>query len=121
MVRTIRGAVTTENMQESILADTTVLLSEIIERNALRNDDILSILFTSTRDLDAVYPAVAARALGIMEAGLMCAQEMYVAGSLERCVRVLVTVESDKAQGDMQHAYLKDAARLRPDLVKKGS
>jgi len=117
--RTIRGAITTENTKDAILADTTAMLSEIIEKNALTSQDIVSILFTCTKDLTAVYPAVAARALGITEAGLMCAQELFVEGSMEKCVRVLLTVDSDKAQNEMRHAYLKDAERLRPDLAGK--
>jgi len=118
--RTIRGAITTENTREAILADTSVLLAVILEKNALPVSDIISILFTCTKDLTAVYPAVAARGLGITEAGLMCMQELFVDGSLERCVRVLVTIESDKPQAEMRHAYLKEAERLRPDLMNKG-
>ena len=116
-VRMIRGAITTENDKEEILADTTALLQEIIARNALAVEDIVSIWFTATRELTAVYPAVAARAIGITEAGLMCGQELYIEGSMPKCVRVLVTIDTDLAQGAMQHVYLKDAVRLRPDLA----
>ena len=117
---TIRGAISTENDRESILADTTALLQEMILRNGLQNEDILSVWFTATRDLDAVYPAVAARGLGLTEAGLMCAQEMAVAGSLEKCVRVLATVQTEKKQAGMRHVYMKEAAKLRPDLAREG-
>jgi len=120
-VRTIRGAITTENTREDILADAEALLRAIIERNTLSQEDIASILFTCTRDLTAVYPAVAARALGLTEAGLMCAQELYVEGSMEKCVRVLVTVESDLKQGEMKHIYMKEAMQLRPDLADRGA
>jgi len=119
-ITTIRGAITTENDRESILADTSALLQEIIAKNVLVNEDIVSIWFTATRDLDAVYPAVAARALGLTEAGLMCAQELYVKGSMKKCVRVLLTVQTDKKQADTKHVYMKEAAKLRPDLARKG-
>jgi len=117
-IATIRGAISTKNDRESILADTTTLLQEVIARNGLANEDILSIWFTATRDLDAVYPAVAARGLGLTEAGLMCAQELYIQGSMEKCVRALLTVQTERKQAKMKHVYMKEAAKLRPDLAK---
>lgn len=115
----IRGAITVqENSKEAILQQTEILLKEIIEKNHLQNEDILSIQFTGTKDLDVAYPAVAARALGITEAALMCMQEMYVVGSLERCIRCVIICESEKKQGDVNHIYLEKAAALRPDLKK---
>ena len=81
----IRGAVTVDaNTREDILLNTRNLLKEIINQNSLKIEDIVSVLFTATRDLDAAYPAVAARELGIVSASLMCAQEMYVRDSLEK-------------------------------------
>lgn len=116
----IRGAVTVEeNSRECIWENTKLMLNEIINANNIDIEDIVSILFTCTRDLDAAYPAVAAREIGIVDASLMCVQELYVKGSLEMCVRVSVTVETEKKQKDMKHIYLKEAKRLRPDIVNK--
>ncbi len=116
----IRGAITIEeNTKECIWSNTELMLSEIIKRNSLSAEDIISVVFTATRDIDAAYPAVALRKMGITEASLICMQEMYVKGSLEMCIRVMVTVNTDKAQRDMEHVYLKGAVVLRPDLVNK--
>ena len=111
----IRGAITAEeNSKACIWENTKIMLNEIIKQNNLNIDDIVSIFFTCTRDLDEAYPAVAARELGIVDAALMCVQELYVKGSLEMCIRVAVNVETDKKQKDMNHIYLKGAERLRP-------
>ena len=115
----IRGAITVqENSKEDILRQTEVLLKAMIEKNHLENEEILSIQFTATKDLDAVYPAVAARVLGITEAALMCMQEMYVRGSLEKCIRCAMICEIEKKQSEVIHVYLEKAAVLRPDLKK---
>ncbi|MDD3570012.1 MAG: chorismate mutase [Lachnospiraceae bacterium] len=114
----IRGAVTAENSKNDILAKTKELLIEIIEENNLNIDDITSILFTATKDLDKVYPAVSAREIGITYAALMCFQEMYVEGSMEKCIRVTVMTESDKKQKDAKHVFLGEAQKLRPDLKR---
>ena len=114
----IRVAITAENTKEDILAKTELMLKRIIEENDIETDDILSILFTATKDLDKVYPAVAARGLGITRAALMCMQEMYVEGSLQKCIRVMVTVKSDKNQKEANHVYMGEAEKLRPDLKK---
>ena len=117
----IRGAVTVDaNTREDILLNTRNLLKEIINQNSLKIEDIVSVLFTATRDLDAAYPAVAARELGIVSASLMCAQEMYVRDSLEKCIRVQVEAETVKSQADVRFVYLKDAVKLRPDIAGKG-
>ena len=119
--RTIRGAITTENTTEAMLADTKAMLNALIEENNLSLEDITAIWFTATVDLNAAYPAVAARAMGITQASLMCAQEMAVEGSLPLCLRCMVSIESPLAQSRMKHVYLKDAAVLRPDLSKGNS
>ncbi len=116
----IRGAVTVEeNSRECIWENTKLMLNEIINANNINIEDIVSIYFTCTRDLDAAYPAVAAREIGIVDAALMCVQELYVKGSLEMCVRAAVNIETYKRQKDMKHIYLKGAQRLRPDIVNK--
>lgn len=116
----IRGAITAEeNSKACIWENTKIMLNEIIRQNNIDINDIVSIFFTCTKDLDQAYPAVAARELGIVDAALMCVQELYVKGSLEMCIRVAVNIETDKKQKDMNHIYLKGAERLRPDIVKK--
>ena len=116
----IRGAVTvTENTAEAITEASKELLTEIIRDNGLNLDQIIDITFSATKDLNAVYPAVAARELGIVEAGLFCVQEMDVTGSLPMCLRILLHGEiPGKKQSDMRHIYLKGAEILRPDLAK---
>lgn len=116
-IAVIRGAITVEeNTKEQILENTTMLLQEIISQNSIALPDIVSVIFTATKDIDAAYPAVAARALHITEAGLMCMQEMYVEGSLPRCIRVMIQLQSERQQSEMKHVYLKEAVGLRPDL-----
>jgi chorismate mutase len=113
----IRGAITVDsNTTEETLKATTELLNSIIEANHLTQDEIVSILFTCTRDLDQAYPAVAARNIGITKAALMCVQEMYVQGSLAMCIRVMIQIQSERTQTMCKHIYLKKAAALRPDL-----
>lgn len=117
----IRGAITiTENKKEFILAATSRVLNEIIKENGITLSNIIQIHFTGTKDLTAVYPAVAARELGITEAALMCFQEMYVEGSLSMCIRVDMLVEEKHLnRQNVKHCYLEKAAGLRPDLVKE--
>ncbi len=119
MTASIRGAITVEeNDKEQIYAATTEMMNEIIGANNINIDDIVSVVFTATNDLDKAYPAVAARQIGITGAALMCVQEMYVEGSLRKCIRVMVTVEGDYDRKTIKHAYLKGAVGLRPDLKK---
>jgi len=115
-MRAIRGAITAENTQTDILEGAEQLLTQIMLRNNLAIDDIISITFTCTKDLNAAYPAAAARNMGIVRAALMCVQEMDVAGSMAKVVRVCVLAEANTAQTDVAHVYLRDAAHLRPDL-----
>jgi cytidylate kinase len=116
----VRGAITIEeNTREQVLENTKVLLNEIIKINNIDVKDIISITFTATKDIDAAYPAVGAREIGIVDAALVCFQEMYVVGSLKMCIRAMVMLNSDKPQSELKHAYLKGAQVLRPDLVKK--
>lgn len=117
---TVRGAITVkENKKTEVLSKTRAMLSSILKENNINNEDILSILFTATSDIDCVYPAVSAREIGITQASLMCMQEMSVKGSLEKCIRVMLTAESNLKQKDVKHIYLEGASSLRPDLIKK--
>ena len=114
----IRGAITVEeNSKREILENPKKMLFAIIERNELKIEDIIQIQFTMTKDLDAVYPAVAAREIGITDAALMCMQELYVQDSLEKCIRCTVLCNIEKKQRDIFHVYLSGAKSLRPDLA----
>jgi chorismate mutase len=116
--RGIRGAITVErNHREDILAATTELLQALIQRNELQAEDIASAIFTVTDDLDAAFPALAARTLGWTEIALICTREIPVPGSLDKCIRVLLHVNTEHSAAELQHVYLRGAARLRPDLA----
>ena len=120
--RGIRGAVTVEaNTAATIKAAVRVLLEQIVAANALDVVDVASVIFTATPDLDAVYPAVAAREMGWTHTPLLCMQEMAVQGSLPRCIRVLLHWNTDRAPADIHHIYLGDARALRPDIVNHES
>jgi len=95
------------------LTATKELLAAIEKRNQLKIEDIASIIFTVTKDLDAEFPAVAARELGWNETPLLCNYEIDVPKSLPKCIRVLLTVNSDKSQKAIQHVYLREAVKLR--------
>lgn len=114
--RGIRGAITvSENSAEEILAATRELLQAIIEANQVNPEDISSIYFTTTPDLNAAYPALAARQLGWADVALMCAHEMDVPGGLPRCLRILIHWNTTRGAKDIVHIYLKEARTLRPD------
>jgi len=117
-VRGIRGAIDVISDQpEEILAATRELLEAILLANsALQPVDLASVLFTVTDDLQSTYPAQAARQMGWGEVPLMCGREIPVSGSLPRCVRVLLHWNTDLAQADIGHVYLRGAIALRPDL-----
>ena len=115
--RGIRGATTVErNAQEDIQQATTELLQLLIHRNDLQAEDVASAIFTVTEDLDAVFPALAARSLGWTEIALMCAREIPVPGSLEKCIRILLHVNTMRSAAEIQHVYIRGAVNLRPTL-----
>ncbi len=119
MVRAVRGAITVEeNSREEILQATEAMLKTIFERNAIPAADMVNMIFTLTPDLDAVFPAVAARQMGITNVPLMCMQEIPVAGALPKCVRVLIQFNTEKGLDEIRHVYLREAVRLRPDLAQ---
>ena len=122
MVRGIRGAVTVDsNTSEAVQEATKWLLASMIECNQIQLEDIASAFFTGPTDLDVEVPARAARDLGWTMVPMFCMQEMMVKGSLPRCIRVMLHVNTDKTQEDIQHIYLGEAANLRPDLVEGGN
>ncbi|GAC1394773.1 MAG: chorismate mutase [Ktedonobacteraceae bacterium] len=115
--RGIRGATTVErNDREDILAATTELLQLIVERNDLQTEDIASAIFTMTEDLNAEFPAIAARSMGWTETALMCMREIPVPGSLGSCIRVLLHVNTTRSGSEIQHVYLRGAVNLRPNF-----
>ena len=118
-VRGIRGATTVDrNTPEAIVAATRELLEEMAGRNDIRADDVASAWFSTTRDLDAEFPAVAARSdMGWTDVALMCGHEIGVPGSLPHCLRVLLHVNTQRAQKEIQHVYLRGATVLRPDVA----
>jgi chorismate mutase len=114
--RGIRGATTVDaNTKQSIYASTKELLHEIIKANGVGNDDITSIIFTVTDDLNAAFPARAAREMGMSNTPLLCSREINVPDSLQSCLRILILFNTDKKPDDIKHIYLKGAAVLRSD------
>ena len=100
------------------MADAVVeLLTQMLERNGLGFDDLVSVLFTATPDLHCAFPAAAARGLGLRDVPLICAQELDVEGAARRVVRVLIHAESDLPRADIAHVYLRGAEVLRQDLA----
>jgi chorismate mutase len=117
MVRGIRGAITVEeNTTEQIDLATQEMLRAIVEANSLKVNDIISVLFTVTPDLNAAFPAKSARMLGWQSVPLMCSTEIPVPGALPRCIRVLLHINTEKSQEDVHHVYLRRAVQLREDL-----
>jgi chorismate mutase len=104
------------NSRDEILEQTRKLLALLIRCNDIEQQDVASAVFTVTNDLNAEFPALAARQLGWLDVPLLCSYEVDVPGALRRCVRVLVHWNTNTPQGEIVHVYLKDAQRLRPDL-----
>lgn len=118
MVRGVRGATTVaEDTPEAIIDGAVALLREVITLNGIQEEYVASVLFTTTPDLTAAYPARAARLLGWESTALMGMQEMAVPGGLERCIRVLVHWNTAKGLDELVHVYMNGAERLRPDFL----
>jgi chorismate mutase len=119
-VRGIRGATTVAtNDAAEVLAATRELLREMIACNEIDPTEVASAIFSTTPDVTAEFPAVAARQLGWISVPLMCTHEMAVPGSLPGCIRVLIHLNTDKPQSDIRHIYLREAVVLRRDLQEK--
>ena len=120
--RGVRGATTArDNSAEAIIAATRELLEAVVEANAIAADEVASVIFSASPDLDAAYPAVAAREMGWTDVPLLCLQEMAAQGALTRAVRVLIHWNTATPPGDIAHVYLHDARQLRPDLAQRGA
>ena len=116
-VRAVRGATQVDaDERDQVLDATSELLTEVLARNGLANDDLISVLFTATPDLRSEFPAYAARQMGITDVPLMCACEIDVPGAMPRVLRLLAHVETDRPRADIRHVYLRGAAALRTDL-----
>lgn len=119
MCRGVRGATSADaNTKEAIVAATRELLEALIAANGMDPADIASVFLTATPDLNAEFPAQAARQLGWEDAALLCAQEIAVPGATPGLVRVLIHWNTPKTQAEVRHVYLKGAQALRPDRVK---
>ena len=116
-VRAIRGATQVDvDEKEHVLAVTRELVAELLEGNKLEPDDVISIVFSATRDISSVAPALAARQLGLHEPALLCLQEMHVEGAMPRLVRLLAHVETDLARDRVQNVYQRGTEVLRGDV-----
>ncbi|HVX21885.1 MAG TPA: chorismate mutase [Acidimicrobiales bacterium] len=116
-VRALRGATTVEEDTTDQVTDRVQeLLREVMDRNGLVEDDVISILFTATADVVSMFPATAARGIGFGAVPLLCAAEIPVPGAMSHCVRVLLHVDTDRPRQDLRHVYLHGAKGLRDDL-----
>jgi chorismate mutase len=118
-VRAIRGAVQVDaDERDAILEATAELVAEVMTRNDLTNDDVISVLFTVTPDLTAEFPALAARKIGFHDVPLLCATEIAVPGAMPRVVRLMAHVDTERPRSQIQHVYLRGAAALRLDIAQ---
>lgn len=114
--RGIRGATTVDaNTREAIFQATTELLTQMVVANGVETGEVASVIFTTSRDLNADFPALAAREMGWNDVALLCAHEMDVPGSLPMCLRILLHVNTEKRAEEIVHVYLRGARVLRPD------
>lgn len=118
-VRAVRGAVQVEaNERAAILEGTAELVTEVMGRNSLTTDQVISVIFSATADLNAEFPALAARKLGFQEVPLLCCSEISVPGAMPRVVRLMMHVETEMTRPQIQHVYLRGAAALRQDIAQ---
>ena len=116
-VRALRGATTVDRDDPAHITERVVaLLEQMIERNGVHHDDLISILFTATDDIHSIFPATAARSVGLGDVPLICARELDIVDGTRMCIRVMAHLESDRARADLRHVYLEGARGLRDDL-----
>jgi chorismate mutase len=116
-VRAVRGATTVdEDSPEAVTERVVALLGQILERNGLVEDDIISILFTATEDIVSTFPATAARSMGLGAVPLICARELSISGAVKHCIRVMLHVTTERRRDEIHHVYLEGAQGLRDDL-----
>lgn len=118
-VRALRGATTVDaDAPDRVMDRVKALMHELFERNGLEAEDVISIFVTGTPDITTIHPAAAVRAYGLPEVPLLGAQELLIDGTLARCVRVMLHIETDKPRSELRHVFLEGAVVLRPDLVE---
>ena len=118
-LRAVRGAVQIDtDERDAILEGTAELVTEVMTRNELTTDDVISVLFTATPDLTAEFPALAARKIGFHDVPLICASEIARPGAMPRVIRLMAHVETDRPRSAIQHVYLRGAAALRLDIAQ---
>jgi chorismate mutase len=118
-VRAVRGAVQVDtDDRDAILEGTAELVAEVMTRNELSTDDVISVLFTSTPDLIAEFPALAARKIGFHDVPLICATEIARPGAMPRVIRLMAHIETDRPRSAIQHVYLRGAVALRLDIAQ---
>jgi chorismate mutase len=116
-VRALRGATTVEaDTVEQVSKRVGELVDEMLAVNGVHKDDLISVIFTATEDLTAMFPAAAARAVGLGDVPLLCARELSVEGATPLCIRVLMHLTTDRARSELRHVYLEGAVNLRDDL-----
>lgn len=116
-MRALRGATTCERDEKPLVSERVKeLVSEMMAANSVGHDDIISIVFTATEDLVSVFPAAAARELGLGDVPLLCARELSIENAMPRCIRVLMHIETSVERSRLKHVYLHDARALRDDL-----
>jgi chorismate mutase len=120
LIRGIRGATTVnENDETIILQATDELVHEMIRQNDIRSEDVVQVIMTVTEDLTATFPAKVLRTIeGWTHVPVMCMLEIPVPNSLKRCIRIMMTVQTNEIQEHIQHVYLRESVKLRPDLSK---
>lgn len=120
-VRAIRGATQLDvDEREHLLERVAEMLQDVLARNSIGGDDLISVIFTSTPDVMSEFPAYAARVIGITDVPLLCAQEIDVPGAVPRVIRMLAHVETTRARAEIEHVYLHGASALRIDLRRDG-
>jgi chorismate mutase len=116
-VRALRGATTVDvDTEDQVGERTRTLVDTMLERNGVSKDDLISILFTATDDIHSMFPATAARQLGLGDVPLICARELDITGATGHCIRVLIHLETERARSELHHVYLEGARGLRDDL-----
>jgi len=116
-VRALRGATTVDvDSVDQVSERVQTLIDAMLARNGVDKEDLISVLFTATRDVRSMFPATAARAAGLGDVPLMCARELDVAGGTPRCIRVLMHLATERTRNELHHVYLEGARGLRDDL-----
>lgn len=120
MIRGVRGAITVSvDQPEEILKETRKLILEMVKENKIVPDDVASVIISTTTDISSAFPAKAVRTIeDWMYVPVMCTHEMDVPGSMPLCIRVMMHVNTSIPQQEIQHIYLNEAVKLRPDLIK---